>query len=30
MYYRATNWRITFSWDGENAANVDLEDYHGD
>jgi proteic killer suppression protein len=23
------NWRITFSWDGENAADVDLEDYHG-
>jgi proteic killer suppression protein len=24
------NWRITFSWDGENATHVDLEDYHGD
>lgn len=23
------NWRVTFSWDGENAAHVDLEDYHG-
>lgn len=24
------NWRITFSWDGENADQVDMEDYHGD
>lgn len=24
------NWRITFAWDGENATEVDLEDYHGD
>lgn len=24
------NWRVTFSWRGENAADVDLEDYHGD
>lgn len=23
------NWRITFGWDGENARDVDLEDYHG-
>ena len=23
------NWRITFSWEGENAEQVDLEDYHG-
>ncbi|HET7411258.1 MAG TPA: type II toxin-antitoxin system RelE/ParE family toxin [Pararhizobium sp.] len=23
------NWCITFSWDGENATEVDLEDYHG-
>ena len=22
------NWRITFKWDGEDAADVDLEDYH--
>lgn len=22
------NWRITFGWDGENATDVDLEDYH--
>ena len=22
------NWRITFGWDGEDAINVDLEDYH--
>lgn len=22
------NWRITFRFDGENAINVDLEDYH--
>ena len=22
------NFRITFAWDGENAVNVDLEDYH--
>jgi proteic killer suppression protein len=22
------NWRITFSWDGDNAVDVDLEDYH--
>jgi proteic killer suppression protein len=23
------NWRITFSWEGEDATDVDLEDYHG-
>ncbi|MEJ8574493.1 type II toxin-antitoxin system RelE/ParE family toxin [Microbaculum marinum] len=23
------NWRLTFGWDGENAVDVDLEDYHG-
>jgi proteic killer suppression protein len=23
------NWRITFAWSGEDATNVDLEDYHG-
>lgn len=23
------NWRITFSWSGENATEVDMEDYHG-
>ena len=23
------NWRITFGWDGEDATEVDLEDYHG-
>lgn len=23
------NWRITFAWDGEDATEVDLEDYHG-
>jgi proteic killer suppression protein len=22
------NWRITFGWDGEDAIDVDLEDYH--
>jgi toxin HigB-1 len=22
------NWRITFSWDGMDAIDVDLEDYH--
>ena len=26
---RATgNWRVTFGWDGEDAIDVDLEDYH--
>lgn len=24
------NWRITFAFAGENACDVDLEDYHGD
>jgi proteic killer suppression protein len=24
------NWRITFSWNGENAKEVEMEDYHGD
>ena len=23
------NWRITFAWNGEDAIDVDLEDYHG-
>jgi proteic killer suppression protein len=23
------NWRITFAWDGTDAVDVDLEDYHG-
>lgn len=23
------NWRITFRWDGYDAIDVDLEDYHG-
>ena len=23
------NWRLTFGWDGDDAINVDLEDYHG-
>ena len=23
------NWRLTFGWDGEDAIEVDLEDYHG-
>jgi proteic killer suppression protein len=23
------NWRITFAFDGQNAIDVDLEDYHG-
>ncbi|MEP7348569.1 MAG: type II toxin-antitoxin system RelE/ParE family toxin [Sphingorhabdus sp.] len=22
------NWRITFAWEGRNAIDVDLEDYH--
>jgi len=22
------NWRVTFAWDGEDAVDVDLEDYH--
>lgn len=24
----SANWRVTFAWDGENAVEVDLEDYH--
>lgn len=24
----SANWRITFGWDGENAVDVDFEDYH--
>lgn len=23
------NWRLTFGWDGEDAVEIDLEDYHG-
>jgi proteic killer suppression protein len=23
------NWRITFAWDGKDATDLDLEDYHG-
>jgi toxin HigB-1 len=23
------NWRITFGWDGQDAIDIDLEDYHG-
>lgn len=23
------NWRITFRWDGPDAIDVDMEDYHG-
>jgi proteic killer suppression protein len=23
------NWRITFGWDGDDAIDVDLQDYHG-
>jgi proteic killer suppression protein len=23
------NWRMTFGWEDEGAAGVDLEDYHG-
>jgi toxin HigB-1 len=22
------NWRVTFGWDGDDAVDVDLEDYH--
>jgi len=22
------NWRVTFAWDGEDAIEIDLEDYH--
>lgn len=24
------NWRITFGWEGEDATDIELEDYHGD
>ena len=24
----SANWRITFGWDGEDALQVDFEDYH--
>lgn len=24
------NWRVTFAFEGENAVDVDMEDYHGD
>jgi proteic killer suppression protein len=24
----SANWRITFGWEGEDAVQVDLEDYH--
>ena len=24
----SANWRITFGWSGEDATEVDLEDYH--
>ncbi len=24
------NWRLTFAWDGTDAVDLDLEDYHGD
>lgn len=24
----SANWRITFGWDGKDAVDVDLEDYH--
>ncbi len=23
------NWRLTFGWDGDDAIELDLEDYHG-
>jgi plasmid maintenance system killer protein len=23
------NWRITFAFEGENAIDIDMEDYHG-
>jgi hypothetical protein len=26
--FRTGNYRITFGWEGENAINVDLADYH--
>jgi toxin HigB-1 len=27
--YVSRNWRITFAWSGQDATQVDLEDYHG-
>ncbi len=24
------NWRVTFRWSGQDATDVDMEDYHGD
>ncbi len=24
----SANWRVTFGWSGEDAVDVDLEDYH--
>ena len=27
--YVSRNWRITFAWSGQDATEVDLEDYHG-
>jgi proteic killer suppression protein len=24
----SANWRITFAWSGQDAVDVDLEDYH--
>lgn len=24
----SANWRLTFAWEGENAVELDLEDYH--
>jgi proteic killer suppression protein len=26
--WASENWRITFGWDGEDAIEIDLEDYH--
>ena len=26
--WASQNWRLTFSWDGTDAIEVDLEDYH--
>ena len=28
--YVSRNWRITFAWSGQDATEVDLEDYHGE
>ena len=27
--YVSRNWRVTFAWSGQDATDVDLEDYHG-